>query len=293
MATVAIGPARATCVARATTDRALLRAFLERDRLYAAYAICDLEEREFARTRWGVAWDGRRAGRRWSSSTPARPAAAVRDGPAGRHRGDPARRHPAARGVRRRAARTLLGAVEAPLPRRPGRRRWSGCGSTGPASGRTRPTVQRLLPVEIGELNRLYQLGFASWLPAGGHRRRRLLRRCASTAGWSPRPAPTSISPSARLAVVGNVLTHVDYPWPRLRDRRDRRGDRRAAAARATRSSSTSEPTTRRRSTPIAASATPSTSASRSASSTASARPGPTSRRRSAACFARKETDHR
>ena len=26
--------------------------------------------------------------------------------------------------------------------------------------------VQRLLPVEISELNRLYQLGFASWLPA-------------------------------------------------------------------------------------------------------------------------------
>ena len=28
-------------------------------------------------------------------------------------------------------------------------------------------TVQRLLPVDIGELNRLYQLGFASWLPTG------------------------------------------------------------------------------------------------------------------------------
>ena len=47
--------------ARVTTDRALLRAFLEQDRLFAAYAICDLEEREFARTRWGAACDGRRA----------------------------------------------------------------------------------------------------------------------------------------------------------------------------------------------------------------------------------------
>ena len=28
------------------------------DRLYAAYAICDLEEREFGRTRWGAAYDG-------------------------------------------------------------------------------------------------------------------------------------------------------------------------------------------------------------------------------------------
>ena len=32
--------------------------FLERDRLFAAYAICDLDEREFARTRWGVATEG-------------------------------------------------------------------------------------------------------------------------------------------------------------------------------------------------------------------------------------------
>ena len=45
-------------VARTTTDRELLRAFLERDRLFAAYAICDLEAREFARTRWAVASAG-------------------------------------------------------------------------------------------------------------------------------------------------------------------------------------------------------------------------------------------
>ena len=35
-----------------------LRAFLRQDRLYAAYALCDLEEQEFARTRWGAAYDG-------------------------------------------------------------------------------------------------------------------------------------------------------------------------------------------------------------------------------------------
>src|SRR5262245_19574638 len=42
----------------ATRDRELLRAFLERDRLRAAYAICDLDEREFAKTKWGIATDG-------------------------------------------------------------------------------------------------------------------------------------------------------------------------------------------------------------------------------------------
>src|SRR3954465_2955998 len=57
MASVAVGR-RGSVVTRATTDKALLRAFLERDRLYAAYAICDLEEREFGRTRWGMASEG-------------------------------------------------------------------------------------------------------------------------------------------------------------------------------------------------------------------------------------------
>jgi len=38
-----------------TRDRTLLRDFLERDRLRAAYAICDLDQKEFGRTKWGVA----------------------------------------------------------------------------------------------------------------------------------------------------------------------------------------------------------------------------------------------
>ena len=38
-----------------TRLRALLRGFLGRDRIFAAYAICDLDEREFGKTRWGVA----------------------------------------------------------------------------------------------------------------------------------------------------------------------------------------------------------------------------------------------
>ena len=71
-------------------------------------------------------------------------------------------------------------------------------------------TVQRLLPVDIGDLNRLYQLGFASWLPTGaiaegvyyGVRVNGMLVSAAGT---------HVISPSARLAVIGNVLTHIDY----------------------------------------------------------------------------------
>src|SRR5688572_31737593 len=41
-----------------TRDKTLLRDFLERDRLRAAYAVADLEEREFVKTRWGVALSG-------------------------------------------------------------------------------------------------------------------------------------------------------------------------------------------------------------------------------------------
>ena len=71
-------------------------------------------------------------------------------------------------------------------------------------------TVQRLLPVEIGELNRLYQLGFASWLPSsaiadGIYYGMRVNGQLVAAAGTHV------VSPSARLAVVGNVLTHVDY----------------------------------------------------------------------------------
>jgi hypothetical protein len=43
-------------VATETADRSMLRAFLETDRLYSAYALCDLDDREFLRTRWGVAF---------------------------------------------------------------------------------------------------------------------------------------------------------------------------------------------------------------------------------------------
>ena len=116
-----------------------------------------------------------------------------------------------------------------PLPRRARARRWSGCGSTGPRSGRTRPRSRRLLPVEIGDLNRLYQLGFAAWLPSsaiaeGVYYGIRVGGRLVAAAGThvvSPRGAPRRRRqrPDPRR-----------LPRPRLRDRGDRRRHRRAAA---------------------------------------------------------------
>ncbi|MFP5344012.1 MAG: hypothetical protein ACLGIJ_14000, partial [Candidatus Limnocylindria bacterium] len=163
MATVAIGR-RASVVARPTTDRALLRAFLEQDRLYSAYAICDLEDREFGRTRWAAAYDGDAlvaVGLEYTGPTP-QPlfTLGTADGISAILR-DVIR--PRAAYI---AARTeMLPAVEAWYRVDPGPqmiRMWVD-------RQRFRPypaTVGRLLPVEIGELNRLYQLGFASWLPS-------------------------------------------------------------------------------------------------------------------------------
>ncbi|MEX1294748.1 MAG: hypothetical protein AB1Z67_01120, partial [Candidatus Limnocylindrales bacterium] len=42
---------------RSTRDRGLLHRFLERDRVFAAYAIADTDDSEFARTRFGIAFD--------------------------------------------------------------------------------------------------------------------------------------------------------------------------------------------------------------------------------------------
>lgn len=207
MVTVALGR-RDDVVARTTTDRALLRDFLERDRLYAAYAICDLEEREFSRTKWGVA----------SAADEVVSLVLEYNGPTpqplfvmGRADGiatilrDLIR--PRAAYVAMRAEMTSavegLYRVDAGPPMV---RMWVD-------RARFRPypaTVQRILPVEIGDLNRLYQLGFASWLPSstvaeGVYYGVRVNGSLVAAAGTHV------VSPSARLAVIGNVLTHADY----------------------------------------------------------------------------------
>jgi RimJ/RimL family protein N-acetyltransferase len=207
MATVAIGR-RSSAVARVTTDRAQLHAFLGRDRLYAAYAICDLEDREFGRTRWGAAYDGEdliAVGLEYTGPTPQPVFVMGRSDGIGAVLRDVIR--PRAAYVAAQSA--MLPAVEAHYRVDPGPqmiRMWVD-------RARFRPypaTVQRLLPVEIGELNKLYQLGFASWLPSsaiadGVYYGLRVNGRLVSAAGTHV------VSPRARLAVVGNVLTQVDY----------------------------------------------------------------------------------
>jgi ribosomal protein S18 acetylase RimI-like enzyme len=191
-----------------THDRALLRGFLETDRLLAAYALCDLEDREFARTRWGAAFDGDRLIAiclEYSGMTP-QPLFVM-----GREDGIEAILSDV---IRPRAAYVAaltesMPAVEAHYRADPGPpmvRMW-----VDRARFRPYPAdAFRLLPIEVGELNRLYQLGFASWLPSsaiaeGVYFGIRVGGRLVAAAGTHV------VSPLARLAVVGNVLTHVDY----------------------------------------------------------------------------------
>ena len=153
-------------------------------------------------------------------------------------------------------------------------------------------TVQRLLPVEIGELNRLYQLGFASWLPStaiadGVYYGMRVNGRLIAAAGThvvSPGRAARGRRQRAdphdyrgrgfATAVTGAVtaeLLRTLRPGRAQRPRRQPAGDQRLPPARLQ----------------------PSTPASRSGSSIDSARRGPTSRRRCAASSsARRPTAH-
>ena len=193
---------------RQTTDRADLRAFLERDRLFAAYAICDLDDREFHRTRWGAAFEGDRIlalAMEYVGYAP-QPLFVM---------GEPDGVTAVLRGViRPRAAYVASLPGHLPAIERvyrlgvgpPMVRMWVDRSTFAPAPG----AVFRILPSEIGDLNRLYNLGFTAWLPSeavssGVYFGVRIGGRLIAAAGTHV------VSPDARLAVVGNVMTHPDY----------------------------------------------------------------------------------
>ena len=191
-----------------TRDLQLLRDFLERDRVRAGYAVADLEPREFARTHWGVATDRGEpiaVVLEYGGLTP-QPLFVM---------GDADGIVAVLRDVIRprlaylAADESLLAPISG-LYRidagPPMVRQWVNRQMFRPVQG----PVQRLVPADIVDLNRLYGLGFAGWLPAdaianGVYYGVRIAGRLVAAAGTHV------VSPEGKIAAVGNVMTHVDF----------------------------------------------------------------------------------
>jgi ribosomal protein S18 acetylase RimI-like enzyme len=209
MATVTLDRAGTRVLAEATSDKELIRDFLERDRIYAAYALADLEDRDTGRARWGIAREDDEV------------VALVLEygGPSpqplfisGRDDGIDA----ILRDVIRPSIAYVaclppnLAAVERRYRLEPGPqmvRMWVDKLTFQPAGD---PGIQRLSAMDAGELNRLYRLGFGSWLAPsaigeGVYYGIRVNGRLVAAAGTHV------IGRAARIAVVGNVLTQPEF----------------------------------------------------------------------------------
>ena len=198
-----------TAIAVGTTrDRALLRRFLERDRIRAAYALCDLDPREFGKTRWGI------ASRRGETVAVVLEYMGLTPQPmfvSGETEGivEILREVIRPRLVYLAADAAHLPAIDSVYRIEPGPpmiRMVVDRHTFRPHSG----VALRLLPVEIGDLNRLYGYGFTAWLPAesianGVYYGIREGGRLVAAAGTHV------ISAEVGLAAVGNVMTHPDY----------------------------------------------------------------------------------
>lgn len=209
MATVVLDHAGTRAVAETTTDRKLIRGFLHRDRIYAAYALADLEDRDPARSRWGIARaDGEVVSLVLEYGGPSPQPLFI----AGRDDGieailrdviKPSIAYVACLPANRPAVETRYRLDAGPQMVR----MWVDRSTFRPAVD---PSVERLAAADAGELNRLYRLGFGSWLPPsavgeGVYYGIRVNGRLVAAAGTHV------IGPRARIAVVGNVLTQPEF----------------------------------------------------------------------------------
>jgi GNAT superfamily N-acetyltransferase len=195
--------------ARPVSDRDEIAAFLRTDRRYAAYALGDLDSPTRGRARWGIAFDG---------SGQAVALAMHLDGLVPQPlflMGDPAGcRAILATVIKPRDAYLLstqphdaaiadLYELERPVELL---RMVVDRATFTPFAG----AAERLVPADIDELNRLYQLGFRAGFPStvledGIYYGVRVAGRLVSAAGTHV------VNPREGIAVVGNVMTHTDY----------------------------------------------------------------------------------
>jgi len=195
--------------ARAVSDRAEIAAFLRTDRLFAAYALGDLDGPNRRRVAWGMAYD--------EAGNPTA-VAMHHEGLVPQPlflMGDPIGCRAILDSVIKPRDAYLMATEEldasvAPLYElespvamlRMVVDRRSFKPHAGPA--------ERLTAVDIEDLNRLYQLGFRAGFPAavvedGIYYGVRVRGRLVSAAGTH------AINEREGIAVVGNVLTHTDY----------------------------------------------------------------------------------
>jgi GNAT superfamily N-acetyltransferase len=209
MATVALDRAGTRIVAETTTDRELIRTFLDRDRIYAAYALADLEDRDTGRARWGVArQDDEVVALVLEYGGPSPQPLFI----AGSDDGiDAILREVIRPSIAYVACLPAnLAAVERRYRLEPGPqmvRMWVDRSTFRPAED---PGIERLGAMDTGELNRLYRLGFGSWLPPsaiaeGVYYGIRVNGRLVAAAGTHV------IGRTARISVVGNVLTQPEF----------------------------------------------------------------------------------
>jgi ribosomal protein S18 acetylase RimI-like enzyme len=195
--------------ARSVSDRGEIAAFLRTDRLYAAYALGDLDGPNRNRVAWGIAFDGGGSatalvmhheglvpqplflmgdsdGCRAILETVLKPRDAYLQALAGHED----------------AVRDLY-ELDAPVEML---RMVVDRDTYAPFAG----PAERLTAMDVDDLNRLYQLGFRAGFPAsvleeGVYYGVRVRGRLVSAAGTH------AINPREGIAVVGNVMTHVDF----------------------------------------------------------------------------------
>lgn len=200
---------KADLYARAVSDRDEIAAYLRTDRTYAAYTLGDLDGPNRHRCSWGIAYDDL-----------GRPVALAmhQDGLIPQPlflMGDPAGCREILESVIRPRDAYFMGTEEIDAavaelyeldPPQFLLRMAVNAETFKPFAG----GAERLVPPDIDDLNQLYQLGFRGGFPAsvledGVYYGVRVRGRLVSAAGTH------AINVREGIAVVGNVMTHVDY----------------------------------------------------------------------------------
>jgi RimJ/RimL family protein N-acetyltransferase len=195
--------------ARSVSDRAEISAFLRTDRLYAAYALGDLDGPNRSRVAWAMAHDdlGHPTALAMHHEGLVPQPLFLMGAPDGcrailEHVLKPRDAYLQATELHEAAIRDLY-ELDAPVTMlRMVTDRETFTPFAGPA--------ERLTALDVEDLNRLYQLGFRAGFPAsvveeGVYYGVRVRNRLVSAAGTH------AINAREGIAVVGNVMTHVDF----------------------------------------------------------------------------------